>query len=228
MLGAISLSVPSHFPPIAYSKLLNPVILPPGRERLSTNPAATGREAGLTSRSLDLTCRTECAARLLSGTPESRGDFRLSKEKPRGEAGPEVIGPCGWREIRPRLQRARRYAVRQYEFLSNPAQSVGGTPKTKEPSARASERRSLHRLGRRQALSVGCPAVTQRSPLNQLRANACIATSRVASKPCTGSWPSLKARFIDHTHGLLWCRRELDSVILLTICASAITSLVAT
>ena len=24
-----------------------------------------------------------------------------------------------------------RYAVRQYEFLSNPAQSVGGTPKTK-------------------------------------------------------------------------------------------------
>ena len=37
------------------------------------------------------------------------------------------------------------YAVRQYEFLSNPAQSVGGTPKTKKPSARASARRSLHR-----------------------------------------------------------------------------------
>jgi hypothetical protein len=42
-------------------------------------------------------------------------------------------------------KRARRYAVRQYEFLSNLAQSVGGTPKTKKPSARASERRSLHR-----------------------------------------------------------------------------------
>jgi hypothetical protein len=55
-------------------------------------------------------------------------------------------------------------------------------------------------------------------------ANACIASSRVASKPCTGSWPSLKARAIDHTQGLLWCRRELDSVIRPTICASAITS----
>jgi hypothetical protein len=52
----------------------------------------------------DVLTSRECAARLLSRTPESRGDFRLSKEKPRGEAGLEFIGPCGWREIRPRLQ----------------------------------------------------------------------------------------------------------------------------
>ena len=39
-----------------------------------------------------------------SESPFSEIDFRLGKEKPRGEAGPEVIGPCGWREIRPRLQ----------------------------------------------------------------------------------------------------------------------------
>ena len=40
----LSLSVPSHFPPIAYSKLVNPVILLPGCDMLSTNPAATGSE----------------------------------------------------------------------------------------------------------------------------------------------------------------------------------------
>ena len=33
-------------------------------------------------------------------------------------------------------KRARRYAVRQYEFLGNPAQSVGGTPKTKTQCSR--------------------------------------------------------------------------------------------
>ena len=44
-------------------------------------------------------------------------------------------------------KRARRYAVRQYEFLSNPAQSVGGTPKTKNPvlARRSAVRRSALR-----------------------------------------------------------------------------------
>ena len=41
-LGAISLSNSSHFPLRLYSNALNPVVLPPGRERLATNPAPTG------------------------------------------------------------------------------------------------------------------------------------------------------------------------------------------
>src|SRR6476646_2029797 len=40
--GAISLSTSNHFAPIAYSKLMKPVALPPGRDMLLTNPAPTG------------------------------------------------------------------------------------------------------------------------------------------------------------------------------------------
>ena len=40
--GAISLSNSSHFMPMLYSVLVNPVALPPGRDRLSTIPAPTG------------------------------------------------------------------------------------------------------------------------------------------------------------------------------------------
>jgi hypothetical protein len=40
--GAISLSNSSHLAAIAYSYIMNPVTLPPGRARLSTWPAATG------------------------------------------------------------------------------------------------------------------------------------------------------------------------------------------
>ena len=42
--GAISLSRPTHFPPIPDSTLVNPVTLPPGRDRLVTRPAPTGSE----------------------------------------------------------------------------------------------------------------------------------------------------------------------------------------
>jgi hypothetical protein len=41
-LGAISFRSSSHFAAIPYSLTMNPVALPPGRARLSTNPAATG------------------------------------------------------------------------------------------------------------------------------------------------------------------------------------------
>ena len=38
----ICLSSASHFPPMLYSNVMKPVILPPGRARLSTMPAPTG------------------------------------------------------------------------------------------------------------------------------------------------------------------------------------------
>src|SRR5262249_53415496 len=41
-LGAISLSSSSHFAPMPYSYGVKPVILPPGRAKLSTKPAPTG------------------------------------------------------------------------------------------------------------------------------------------------------------------------------------------
>src|SRR5262245_34407748 len=40
--GAICLSSSSHFPLIPYSKLINPVALPPGRARFSMKPPPTG------------------------------------------------------------------------------------------------------------------------------------------------------------------------------------------
>src|SRR5262249_41760142 len=40
MSGAIDLSKPSHLPPIASSKLVNPVMLPPGLPKLWTKAAA--------------------------------------------------------------------------------------------------------------------------------------------------------------------------------------------
>jgi hypothetical protein len=40
--GAIWLSSSSHLAAIAYSKLAKPVIFPPGRAKLATNPAPTG------------------------------------------------------------------------------------------------------------------------------------------------------------------------------------------
>jgi len=41
-LGAISLRSSSHFPLVLYSNGVNPVALPPGRDKLSTKPAPTG------------------------------------------------------------------------------------------------------------------------------------------------------------------------------------------
>ena len=40
--GASALSRSSHFPLMLYSNAVNPVVLPPGRARLLTNPAPTG------------------------------------------------------------------------------------------------------------------------------------------------------------------------------------------
>src|SRR5215475_2749006 len=40
--GAISLSSSNHLPPMPYSKIVNPVALPPGRAKLSTKPPPTG------------------------------------------------------------------------------------------------------------------------------------------------------------------------------------------
>jgi hypothetical protein len=41
-LGAISFSAANHFPPTVNSKLVKPVMLPPGCAMLSTKPAPTG------------------------------------------------------------------------------------------------------------------------------------------------------------------------------------------
>src|SRR5262249_16154723 len=42
--GAISFSSSSHFPLRLYSKFMKPVMLPPGRAKVSTKPAPTGSE----------------------------------------------------------------------------------------------------------------------------------------------------------------------------------------
>jgi hypothetical protein len=42
MPGATSFSISSHFPAKECSKIVKPVMLPPGRARLCTSPARTG------------------------------------------------------------------------------------------------------------------------------------------------------------------------------------------
>src|SRR5262249_34427048 len=68
-LGAISLSISSHFAPIAYSKDANPVMLPPGRARLLTKPARTGSiTPANTIGTVRIACCNAATAGLVSAT----------------------------------------------------------------------------------------------------------------------------------------------------------------
>ena len=72
-------------------------------------------------------------------------------------------------------------AVWQYEFLSNPAQSVGGTPKTPARSVR----RSLHRSSLAASLAKLLHLVELRPRLQasqKLARNCALACSRVAAR----------------------------------------------
>jgi hypothetical protein len=53
-LGAISLSSSSHFPLRLYSNARNPVMLPPGRARLATNPAPTGSMTSMVASAISI------------------------------------------------------------------------------------------------------------------------------------------------------------------------------
>jgi hypothetical protein len=75
--GATSLSSSSHFAAIAYSKIVNPVALPPGRARLLMKPAPTG---SITPANTIGTVRVTCSnaatvalalARITSGASET-------------------------------------------------------------------------------------------------------------------------------------------------------------
>ena len=71
--GAISLSSSSHFPPMLYSKSMNPVALPPGRARLSTKPAPTGSPAtGNTIGTVRVACSNGGHGRVASGQDDVR------------------------------------------------------------------------------------------------------------------------------------------------------------
>src|SRR5262245_50335673 len=67
--GATALSSSSHLPPIEGSKLVNPVILPPGRARLATKPAPTGFATWQnTIGTFGIACRNAAVAGVLSAT----------------------------------------------------------------------------------------------------------------------------------------------------------------
>ena len=67
--GAISLSSSSHFPLMPYSKVVNPVALPPGRAKLATKPAATG--SGVCANTIG-TVRVACSNGPTIVPPEAR------------------------------------------------------------------------------------------------------------------------------------------------------------
>ena len=67
--GAICLSSSSHFPPMPYSKLVNPVTLPPGRARLLTKPAPTG--SGTCANTIG-TVRVACSNGVAAPLPAAR------------------------------------------------------------------------------------------------------------------------------------------------------------
>jgi hypothetical protein len=100
MLGAISLSSSSHFPPMLYSAVMKPVTLPPGRARLSTTPAATGsKTAGNTIGTVRVSCSNGTTmemplARMTSGlraTNSAAGRGRRPKKPRRSGAANEYL-----------------------------------------------------------------------------------------------------------------------------------------
>ena len=64
--GAIRFSNSSHFAPIANSKLPKPVILPPGRAKLATNPSADDIHENGAIPGLDLPKLRHDAARVVA------------------------------------------------------------------------------------------------------------------------------------------------------------------
>jgi hypothetical protein len=77
MLGATCLSNCNHFPAMGGSKLLNPVMLPPGRAKLATKPSPTGSETATnTIGILKVACRSAAKTGVLLATSKSR--FRLT------------------------------------------------------------------------------------------------------------------------------------------------------
>ena len=118
--GAISLSTPSHFPPMEASKLVNPVTFPPGRAKLSMKPLSTGsatltktigiaeviwRSAANSRVALDQD-DIRCQRNQLFG--ERRQPFNISSAPPKIDANVAARGPA--QPFKPLLKRhqARR------------------------------------------------------------------------------------------------------------------------
>src|ERR1700681_3339640 len=99
-LGAISVSNSSHLPAIAASWLMKPVILPPGRGRLSTKPSPTGSAVGAKTIGIVRVSRWSAAvtgvefARIMSGC-RSGGDAE--------DTDIERAGHGNWKRPRARL-----------------------------------------------------------------------------------------------------------------------------
>jgi hypothetical protein len=137
--GAISLSSSSHFGLTPYSKFMNPVMLPPGRERLSTKPAATGSETSTntigTVRVAGCNAATigVAAARMTSGAraANSAADLRISSGLP-------AVQRVSMRTLRPSVQPNPRSpcknAVRRTCPSASSAASGISTPIRRAPS----------------------------------------------------------------------------------------------
>ena len=100
--GAICLSSSSHFPLMLYSKIMNPVTLPPGRARLSTKPAPTGSTTIVnTIGTVRVACSIGPTARGATGQDDvgrERGQFRRVSANFGGiSRGPANVDPprCG-------------------------------------------------------------------------------------------------------------------------------------
>ena len=93
MLGAASLSTPSHLPPIAGSKFWKPVTLPPGRARPATKPLPTGSEICVNTIGMVLVSRRTSANAGLDETTITSGAERTSSAAaalpPSGSAAPQ-------------------------------------------------------------------------------------------------------------------------------------------
>src|SRR5262245_61956946 len=75
-LGAHSLSSCSHFPPTENSKFEKPVMLPSGRARLVTKPAATGSTTSTKTIGMERVC---CRRAMAASEPEIQPSGRLEQ-----------------------------------------------------------------------------------------------------------------------------------------------------
>ena len=125
--GAISFSSSSHFPLMPYSKIVNPVALPPGCARLATKPAPTG---SITVTNMIGMVRVACAMARGCGartTPSTSGARATNSSA------------C----LRMSLAFAQQVSIRQVAAVA-PAQLPEGLCQRREPRCFRIVRRHVH------------------------------------------------------------------------------------
>src|SRR6516164_3912704 len=185
--GAICLSSSSHLPLKPYSKTMKPVMLPPGRERLSTKPAPTGSGTSAnTIGKVRVTWYNTITLMVFSAKTTSGASATNSCAYLRARSATFSCQRMSIRTLRPSLQpncckacwnaatRAWPYGSSAARFMSTPmrsgccARAASGHVTAAPPSVVIKVRRVVTRSPRRRGRAASAPPsrpIAQRSAL---------------------------------------------------------------